>query len=119
VLGVLFVEAGGANALIASDCSLRAVRPIRLGENSFVYSANGGRLGAVASNLHRQPLTLNEISPWLPKATVAIEDRRFYQHGGIDYLGIASRVRGSLGRTGRRGRLDPGAGAGPQPLPRQ
>ena len=29
------------------------------------------------------------MSPWLPKATVAIEDRRFYQHGGVDYVGIA------------------------------
>ena len=29
------------------------------------------------------------MSPWLPKATVAIEDRRFYQHGGIDSVGIA------------------------------
>ncbi|HLY87280.1 MAG TPA: transglycosylase domain-containing protein [Gaiellaceae bacterium] len=87
--GVVFVEAGGANALIASDCSLRAMRPIRLGENSFVYAVNGARLGAVASNTHRQALALREMSPWLPKATIAIEDRRFYQHGGIDYLGIA------------------------------
>ena len=29
------------------------------------------------------------MSPWLPKATVAVEDRRFYQHGGVDYEGIA------------------------------
>ena len=29
------------------------------------------------------------MSPWLPKATVAIEDRRFWQHGGVDYVGIA------------------------------
>ena len=29
------------------------------------------------------------MTPWLAKATVAIEDRRFYQHGGVDYLGIA------------------------------
>ena len=29
------------------------------------------------------------MSPWLQKATVAIEDRRFYQHGGVDYEGIA------------------------------
>ena len=29
------------------------------------------------------------MSPWLPKATIAIEDRRFYQHGGVDYEGIA------------------------------
>ena len=29
------------------------------------------------------------MSPWLPKAVVAIEDRRFYQHPGIDPVGIA------------------------------
>ena len=33
-----------------------------------------------------------QISPWLPKATVAIEDRRFYQHGGVDPVGIARAV---------------------------
>ena len=29
------------------------------------------------------------MSPWLPKATVAIEDARFWQHGALDYQGIA------------------------------
>jgi penicillin-binding protein 1A len=29
------------------------------------------------------------MSPWLPKATVAIEDRRFWEHGALDYQGIA------------------------------
>ena len=29
------------------------------------------------------------MTPWLPKATVAVEDKRFYQHGGVDYVGIA------------------------------
>ena len=33
-------------------------------------------------------LPLAQISPWLPKAVVAIEDRRFYQHPGIDPIGI-------------------------------
>ena len=28
------------------------------------------------------------MSSWLPTATIAIEDKRFYQHGGIDYVGI-------------------------------
>jgi penicillin-binding protein 1A len=87
-LGAGFVAAGGANAVLATDCSLRSMRPISLGENSFVYSANGSRLGAIASDLHRQPLRLDQMSPWLPKATVAIEDSRFWQHGALDYLGI-------------------------------
>ena len=30
----------------------------------------------------------SRISPWLPKATVAVEDKRFWEHGGIDPMGI-------------------------------
>jgi penicillin-binding protein 1A len=33
-------------------------------------------------------LTLEQMSPWLPKAVIATEDRRFYQHPGIDPIGI-------------------------------
>ena len=29
------------------------------------------------------------MSPWLPEATVAIEDRRYWEHGALDYQGIA------------------------------
>ena len=31
---------------------------------------------------------LTEVSPWLPKAFIAIEDRRFFEHGGVDYRGV-------------------------------
>ncbi len=31
---------------------------------------------------------LDEMSPWLPAATIAIEDHRFHQHFGIDPIGI-------------------------------
>jgi penicillin-binding protein 1A len=34
-------------------------------------------------------LGLDRMSPWLPKAVIAIEDRRFYEHPGIDPIGIA------------------------------
>ncbi|MGH6917320.1 MAG: transglycosylase domain-containing protein, partial [Geminicoccaceae bacterium] len=33
-------------------------------------------------------LHLDQMSPWLPKAVIAIEDRRFFQHPGIDPFGI-------------------------------
>jgi penicillin-binding protein 1A len=76
-------------AVLTGNCSLRSLRPISLGSNSFVYASNGARLGVVPSTRNRQPLRLAQMSAWLPAATVAIEDRRFYQHGGIDYRGIA------------------------------
>ncbi len=33
-------------------------------------------------------LTVDQMSPWIPKAVLAIEDRRFYRHPGFDPLGI-------------------------------
>ena len=43
----------------------------------------------IPAEQNRQPVPLRKISAWMPKATVAIEDRRFYEHGGIDVEGIA------------------------------
>jgi penicillin-binding protein 1B len=38
----------------------------------------------------RRLLTYSEIPPNLINAVMAIEDRRFFEHGGVDYLSIAS-----------------------------
>jgi membrane peptidoglycan carboxypeptidase len=38
---------------------------------------------------HHAPYTpLAQVSPWVPKALIAIEDERFYQHHGVDTLGL-------------------------------
>jgi penicillin-binding protein 1A len=79
---------GGAAAFRAS-CTLGSLRPAALGHNSFVYSATGSLLGSIPSERNRQPVALGRVSGWMRKATVAIEDRRFYEHGGVDYEGIA------------------------------
>ena len=34
------------------------------------------------------PLPLKELPPYVPKAFIAIEDRRFYEHSGVDPFGI-------------------------------
>ena len=44
--------------------------------------ANRGMSGGEA-------LSLKEMSPYIPEAVVAIEDRRFYSHFGIDPIGLA------------------------------
>ncbi len=75
--------------ILTSTCSLTDLRPLSLGENSFLYTNNMRLLGVVPSATNRQPLPLTKISPWLPEATVAIEDARFWQHGALDYQGIA------------------------------
>ena len=68
--------------------TLSSLRPVGIGENSFVFASDGSLLGSIPSSRNRQPLKLGEMTRWIPKATVAIEDRRFYEHGGLDYRGI-------------------------------
>src|SRR5215208_4844310 len=79
---------GGA-AAFQSSCTLNSLRPVKLGQNSFVYAADGSLLGSIPAVKNRQPVSLGNVSPWMHKATVAIEDRRFWTHGGVDYEGIA------------------------------
>jgi penicillin-binding protein 1A len=79
----------GAVARFRSDCNLNDLKAVQIGENSFVYAANGSLLGAIPAEHNRTPVALWRVSPWMSKATVAIEDHRFYQHGGVDYEGIA------------------------------
>ncbi|HUJ92254.1 MAG TPA: transglycosylase domain-containing protein [Gaiellaceae bacterium] len=75
-----------------SSCDLNKLTPVAVGQNSFVYAADGSVLGAIPAERNRTPVSAGLISPWMAKATVAIEDRRFYQHGGIDPIGIARAV---------------------------
>ncbi|MGZ8694770.1 MAG: transglycosylase domain-containing protein, partial [Gaiellaceae bacterium] len=92
MFGLLFVVGGAAVTGVAtfgSSCDLNALQPVSIGQNSFIYAANNSILGAIPAERNRQPVPLTRISPWMPKATVAIEDRRFYEHGGIDVEGIA------------------------------
>ena len=57
------------------------------GINSVIRDDHGRLLARVASTENRIPISGNRISPWLKEATIAIEDRRFYEHGGVDYQG--------------------------------
>jgi penicillin-binding protein 1A len=92
-LVVLVATLAGAaltgRALIFGSCDLTSLRPVSLGSNSFLFAADGTLLGVIPSTTNRQPLRLDRMSPWLPEATVAIEDARFWQHGALDYQGIA------------------------------
>ena len=85
---------GPATAVFAFGpaCDLGDLKPVTIGQNTFVYAADGSLLGSIPAERNRQPVRLSRMSRWLPKATVAIEDRRFYEHGGLDPTGIARAV---------------------------
>ena len=90
VIGIIFVTVGfGAGTALSASCDLNTLRPVEIGANSFVYAKDGSLLGSIPAERNREPVTNAQMSKWLPRATVAIEDRRFWQHGGVDYVGIA------------------------------
>jgi penicillin-binding protein 1A len=64
--------------------SLANLSPITHGAVSKVYAADGTLIGVIHSDKIRQPIPSSKIPQDLKDATVAIEDRRFYSHGGID-----------------------------------
>lgn len=72
-----------------SSCNLSSLRPVAIGRNSFVYAADGSLLGSIPAERNRQPVKAADMSPWIRKATIAVEDRRFFDHSGLDLEGIA------------------------------
>ncbi|MDB5385559.1 MAG: pbpC, partial [Planctomycetaceae bacterium] len=64
----------------------------------LVTDRNGNRLLSLvnADGQWRQPVPLAEISPWLIQATLAAEDARFRQHGGVDFQALTRAVAQNL-----------------------
>jgi penicillin-binding protein 1A len=82
---------GGGAAVFAygSSCDLASLSSLAIGRNSFIYAADGSLLGSIPAERNRQPVKPEDMSPWIRKATIAVEDRRFFDHGGVDFEGIA------------------------------
>jgi len=79
---------------VAADApSLSSCRHAEKHGNSVIYAANGARLGAIVSPEASAPVKGAEIPRQLELATVAIEDQRFFEHGGLSFSGL---MRGRL-----------------------
>ena len=67
-----------------------------------VYSAEGALLGEFGEE--RRNLTpIGEIPQVMKDAVLAIEDARFFQHGGVDYKGVLRAGLANLGRVKSQG----------------
>lgn len=56
---------------------------------SQFYDINGNAIYTTLSEERRIPVTINDIPKHVQQAFIAIEDNRFYEHGGIDYRSTA------------------------------
>lgn len=91
VLGITMltssVVAGGLVGLATSFRNLPDVRVLRgyvPTETSYIYDVKGKELASLHGEANREVVKLNQISPLLKRAVIAMEDSHFYLHHGIN-----------------------------------
>ena len=106
-VALLLIGVGGA--VLAVKLFVDAVPP--LPEKSALLVTNQapgmtfedhtGKIIATRGPRHGHLVTLGELPPYVPRAFLAAEDRRFYKHGPVDLQGIARALKANLkaGRT--------------------
>ncbi|HVM09936.1 MAG TPA: transglycosylase domain-containing protein [Acidimicrobiales bacterium] len=62
--------------------------PGALAETTVLTDVNGARLASIDSGEDRTPVPLETVPPIVVQAVLASEDRNFYDHGGIDPVGV-------------------------------
>ena len=67
-----------------------------------IYAADGKQIGEFGEE-RRNFLPFKEIPQVMKDAVLAIEDARFYQHGGVDYIGLLRASLANLGRAKSQG----------------
>ncbi len=91
--GLVLPAAAGASAMTNTATKLFDELPTELepgepSQASHIYAANGKLLATFYAE-NRTVVDLDEISMAMQNAVIAIEDKRFFAHGGVDVEGMA------------------------------
>ena len=93
---LLFVIGAGVviglfSGMLGEDFSID-ITELVLEENSVIINAEGNVLAEVSGDENRKIITLEDMSPYLPKAYIAIEDERYETHHGVDIKGTGRAI---------------------------
>jgi penicillin-binding protein 1A len=89
------VVAGGLVGLAISFRNLPDVRVLRNyvpSETSYIYDINGTLLDSLHDEANREVVDIDDISPHLKRAVLAVEDSYFYSHNGINPSSVGRAV---------------------------
>jgi penicillin-binding protein 1A len=102
VLTLVFLLAGGVGIafgswrnLCATCPSIAQIRTFEPEQTSKLYDRNGDLVVELGFQ-RRTPVSVNALPDYVPQAVIAIEDKRFYKHGGFDPIGFTRAVFGVL-----------------------
>ncbi len=85
VAGIFFGLFGDDFEISKDELNIKA-------SNSVVVDQNGGVIANLSGDEKRKIISLGDMSKYLPKAYVAIEDERFYKHHGVDWKRTAGAI---------------------------
>ncbi len=92
---------GAGLALVIASPSASAQEPteawriVRQPQATLVFARDGSLIGELGRE-KRVSVALRTLPAFVPRAFVAIEDQRFYQHDGVDLVGIAGALRDAV-----------------------
>ena len=85
---ILFVGAIAALFLLKSVPSYENLTPTAIAETSNVYAIDGSLIAEFHAEENREIIPFNKMSKNIKNAIIAVEDKRFYEHQGVDYIRI-------------------------------
>jgi len=90
---------------VAQDSAHKTVEPwqiIQLPQSSLVFARDGTPIGEIGHEM-RTSVPLKFLPAYVPQAFIAIEDQRFYEHDGVDVIGVLGAIKGKILRENRGG----------------
>src|SRR5689334_2383837 len=91
-----FLLVFGFLAYAAFTLPLSPAASVDLPSSAVTYATDTGEPFAVRGAYRGDPIRADKLPPYLARAVVAIEDRRFYEHYGIDPKGITRAAMNNL-----------------------
>jgi penicillin-binding protein 1A len=64
-------------------------------QSSLVYARDGSLIGEIGRE-SRTVVSIRTLPKYVGQAFVAVEDQRFYQHDGVDLIGVAGAIKGKI-----------------------
>jgi penicillin-binding protein 2D len=64
-------------------------------QSSLVYARDGSLIGEIGRE-SRTSVSIRTLPRYVGQAFVAVEDHRFYQHDGVDLIGVAGAIKGKI-----------------------
>src|SRR5213078_822683 len=79
-----------------------AWRIIPLAQSSLVFARDGSLIGEIGREM-RTNVPIKSLPWYVPKAFIAVEDQRFYEHDGVDVKAVLGAIKGKILNQNRGG----------------